>query len=79
MAAAANARLPVHLRVGDVESMIGTLDVEFHLDREPLSHGAVGIAATAGDIRSDLVAFLRAAADRIEKNLERDAKMEQVA
>jgi hypothetical protein len=66
--AASVARLPVHLRVGEVESVIGVLEVELRLDSEPLGRHAVGVSATAGDIRPTLAAFLRAAAEKIEKD-----------
>lgn len=64
---AATAHLPVHLRVGDVESMIGSLEIELSLDSAPISRRAVGVTATVGDVRPTLAAFLRKAADTIEQ------------
>lgn len=70
MAAIGPIRLPVHLCVSDTEYEIGQLTIDLDTAPVPGDRFAVSISARPKDMRPQLAALLRAAADHIEQGVD---------
>lgn len=70
MASIGSFRVPVRLDVGGTEYEIGNVEIDMITAPVPGDHFAVAVSASSDDVRPQLAALLRAAADHIEQGVD---------
>ncbi|MEY9837432.1 hypothetical protein [Streptacidiphilus sp. EB103A] len=69
MAAVGPIRVPVHLRVSEIEYEIGHLEIDVDATPVPGDRYTISVSARSDDVRPQLAALLRSAAAHIEQGV----------